>query len=162
MGEKKKLYVDAHLRVVNDRSKAKAIVNELYGHILQVMFLDPIVSEVDMQSSMEICRAWVKRKYPRYYNNGRVVLPTPEICILANKGITPAPVVSCHTSQKVEDHQNHQRYWVFINDRGYKDYGWGAEKRKHIYPTICIYKNQFSRINPNVKFSEYEFITPKK
>ena len=28
MGEKKKLYVDAHLRVVNSRSKAKAIVNE--------------------------------------------------------------------------------------------------------------------------------------
>ncbi len=162
MGEKKKLYVDAHLRVVNSRSKAKAIVNELYANVLQIMFLNPIVSETDIQGSMEVCRTWVKNKYPRFYNNGRVVLPTPEICLLANKNISPAEVVSCHTSLKVEDHQNHQRYWVFINDRGIKDYGWGAEKRKNVYPTICVYKNVFKRINKDINFSEYEFITPKK
>lgn len=162
MNEKKKLYVDSKLRVVNDISKAKAIVNIFRGNILQIMFLDSIASQTDLSGAIDACRNWVKNKYPRYYNGGKIFLPTPEICILANKNTSPATIVSCHTSLKFDDNQNHQRYWVFINDKGYKDYGWGAEKRQNVFPTICIYKNQFQRINKNINFSDYEFITPKK
>ncbi len=157
---KKKLYVDAKLRVVSDVACAKAIVNELSGDKLQILFLDPIDHNVDMEKALEACRKWISKHYRHYYNQGRVILPKPETCLLANRNCTKPIIVSCHTSGKKIFDTCYRR--ILISEFGIKEYGWGNEKRKNVYPAIYIFKRRFLQINPNLDLEEYEFIPPEQ
>lgn len=156
---KKKLYVDSQLRVVSDISKAKAIVNEFAEDKFQIMFLSPIAHNVDMVNAIEACRKWVSAHYRHYYNKGRVILPKPEICLLANKDCQKPIIVSCHTSSKKNFGTCYRR--ILISDFGIKEYGWGNEKRKNVYPAIYILKRKFFQINKHLNLNEYEFISPE-
>ncbi len=157
---KKKLYVDAQLRVVSDVACAKAIVNEFSDDKLQIMFLDPIDHDADMSKAIESCRIWISKNYRHYYNKGRVILPKPEICLLANKNCTKPCIVSCHTSGKKNFDTTYRR--ILISEFGIKEYGWGNEKRKNVYPAIYILKKKFLQINRNINLNEYEFISPEQ
>ena len=159
MKTKKKLYVDSKLRVVHDVSKAKAIVNSLSGNSYQVLFLEPIAHDLSLFEAVEACRKWVRKNYPQFFNNGKIVLATPEICFLANKGEKEVKVHSCHTSRYIVGTQKQITYRVFINEKGLVDYGWG--KQKNVYATLCIFKNKFEKINKNLNWDDYDLVVPK-
>lgn len=157
---KKKLYVDSNLRVVDDVSNAVAIVNLFTETALQVMFLKPIAHELNLKGSANACRKWIYKNYPIYYNKGKVILPTPEICSIANKNEQQLKVHSCHTSRFVVDNQKHLMYRVFINERGLTDFGWG--KKENVYACIIIYKDRFAAINPGINLDDYLMMLPKR
>lgn len=160
MREKKKLYVDAKLRVVHDASKAVAIVNLLNEQQLQVMFLEPIAHNLSLKSSADACRKWIAKNYPKFRNKGTVILPTPEICRIANSNEDQIKIHSCHTSRFMIDNQKHLTYRVFINEKGFTDFGWG--KKENVYATLIIYKDRFESINKNINFDDYLLLMPKR
>ena len=157
----KKLFVDANLNLVKDERKAKAIVNYLSDTRVQIMFLDPIAFYADVKGAVLECRKWVEKHYPRYYNAGRVVLPTPEICMIANRNSDMHLITSCHTSKYVIDNDKKFRYRVYINNYGLPDYGSGRVKQKNVYATLALYKSRFEKLNPQLDWGDYQLKMPE-
>ncbi len=162
MKSEKKIWVDAHLNFVKDEQKAKAIVNYLTDSRVQIMFLEPIAHNMDVKEAVLACRKWVQKNYPKYYNAGRVVLATPEICMIANRGTFPVIITSCHTSRCVVCPDKSFLYRMYINKNGLPDYGSGRVKQKNVYATLVMSRKSFERLNPQINLEDYILEVPQR
>ncbi len=143
-----RLYVDENLRVTDDVSLQKAIVNKVNG-CFEITFFEPIGFCKARPGSLEAKAEWCEKNYPQYYAG----LPRAESLLFANEG--KLIFKSCCTSSNFTDYHGRIDYWYKIDSQGNSSMDCG-EMHDNVYGALLLTLHQFQELNPSVDVEKYE------
>ncbi len=144
-----RLYVDENLRVTDDVSLQKAIVNKVNG-CFEITFFEPIGFCKARSGSWEVKAHWRKKNYPQYY----AILPRAESLLFANEG-GKLIFRSCPTSSTYTDHHGRIDFRYKIDSQGNSSKDCG-EMHDNVYGALLLTLHQFQELNPSVDVENYE------
>lgn len=150
--EKELCFVDEDLRVVSDRSKIKAFVNQVGYKSVEVLFLEPIGKEKDKIEASNLIREW-RTNYPGY----RTTFPNYQTCELYNRYNYPEIIKNCYTANLEYEQGFQKTTWTAIMDNLGVSKPVGSRKgiMENVYVSVIMPLRYFQEINPNISLQEY-------
>lgn len=120
-----------------------------FKKIIEITFFEPIGYNLNQPQSYDAIKKWQEKNYPNY----QAFLPSEKICSLIRLK-TNKKFDNCWTRSSGNDGPPRHRYYPIVLEDGTFYLGNWEEKAENTYPSLVLTKEEFLKINPDIKLSD--------